>query len=207
MKHFLIVLAIVTILFLSACAPNQAQVVTTQPLSSQSPTADVAPSGLGVIAETNTPFVATIEAETSVPSPEIVPPSATVTSTEAVVSAEIVVASPTATEEVSAGSSNTVPLAFEITIADSGRIINMNVGDSFLLNLGSNMYEWTVNVDNQNVISREINMAVINGAQGIYLAHAPGTAKLTAVGNPQCLNSTPPCLAPSILFAITVIVQ
>ena len=83
----------------------------------------------------------------------------------------------------------------------------MKVGDSFLLNLGSDFYDWTVEVDNQSVLSREKNVTVIKGAQGIYQALAAGTATLTASGNPQCLNSNPPCMSPSISVTITVIVK
>jgi len=53
-----------------------------------------------------------------------------------------------------------------VTLEDKGRTIDMKVGESFLLNLGSDFYDWTaVEVDNQSVLSREENVAVINGAQ------------------------------------------
>ena len=95
----------------------------------------------------------------------------------------------------------------EITMDDNGRTLNMKVGDSFLLHLDADFYDWAVEVDNQDVLSRKRNVTVINGAQGIYEALAPGTATLTASGNPKCLNSRPACLAPSVIFTITVIVQ
>ncbi len=46
-------------------------------------------------------------------------------------------------------------------------------------------YDWTVEVDNQNVLSRKLNVTVINGAQGIYEAHTPGTATLTRIWQPE----------------------
>lgn len=62
-------------------------------------------------------------------------------------------------------------------------------------------------VDDQNVLSLEIGVMVIKGAQGIYRANTPGTAIPTAYGNPKCVQSTPPCLMPSVMFRITLIVQ
>ena len=82
----------------------------------------------------------------------------------------------------------------------------MHVGESFLLNLGMDVYDWTVEVDSQNVIQHKLNLAVIRGAQGIYIARNPGTATLTASGNPLCQQSNPPCMMPSILFSMTGIV-
>jgi hypothetical protein len=94
-----------------------------------------------------------------------------------------------------------------ITLQDNGRTIKMKVGDSVLLNLGANIYDWTVSVDNENVLRMKMGVLVIQGAQGIYDALASGTATLTAAGNPHCLQSNPPCGMPSILFSVTVIVE
>lgn len=83
----------------------------------------------------------------------------------------------------------------------------MHVGDSFLLNLGTDIYDWTVEVESQNVLHLKVGVMVIRGAQGIYEALAPGTATLTATGNPLCLQSHPPCAIPSILFSVTIVVE
>jgi hypothetical protein len=64
-----------------------------------------------------------------------------------------------------------------------------------------------VTVDNENVLRREMGVLVIKGAQGIYQALAPGTATLTASGDPLCLKSRPACAMPSILFTVTVVVE
>lgn len=173
MKRFFTVMAMATILSISACAPNHAQ--------ASNADAGPAPTEAGPLIEVGT----AISSSTSVPLSTI--------------------NVPTASEAV--GSNDAASFTGDVTLVDNGKSINLKVGDSFVLNLGSDFYDWTVDVDNQNVISREIGVTVTIGAQGIYLTHAPGIAKLTAVGNPQCLNSTPPCLAPSILFEITVNVQ
>jgi len=88
-------------------------------------------------------------------------------------------------------------ITYEVTMADNGRTFNMKVGDSLRLNLDS-FYDWSVSVDNPTVIV---------SSQGLYHAYASGTSSLTAFGDPKCYSLTPPCLAPSIMFTITVIVQ
>ncbi len=95
----------------------------------------------------------------------------------------------------------------DITREDNGKTIYLHPGESFLLNLGTDIFDWTVDIDNQAVLSRVKNVMVIRGAQGIYEADGLGEAVLTAVGNPFCRNSVPPCMAPSLLFKITLIVQ
>ena len=94
-----------------------------------------------------------------------------------------------------------------ITLGDNGKIFTMNVGDSVLVNLGIDVYEWEVMVDNPDILRMKIGVMVIRGAQGIYDAIAPGATTLTASGNPLCLQSTPPCAMPSIFFTVTIIVQ
>ncbi len=94
-----------------------------------------------------------------------------------------------------------------ITLSENGKTFTMRVGESFLLNLGSDVYDWTVEADRDGVIQREQGVTVIQGAQGVYTAQTPGTAILIANGDPLCLKSTPPCKMPSISFTITLIVE
>ena len=89
---------------------------------------------------------------------------------------------------------------------DSGQTLRISVGQTFLLNLGEE-YRWTVTVSDQNVLTREVNILVIRGAQGIYRALSPGQATLSAVGDAACREQKPPCMIPSAVFEITVIVQ
>jgi hypothetical protein len=117
----------------------------------------------------------------------------------------ILVSPPVAVTETVSGSQN-IPTS-GITLADKGKTFTLHPGDSFLLNLGMDTFDWTVDIDNQNVLSLVKGVMVIRGAQGIYKANNAGQAVLTAVGNPLCRNSVPACEAPSILFRITVIVQ
>ncbi len=94
-----------------------------------------------------------------------------------------------------------------ITQADNGMTFIMHPGENFLLNLGSDIFDWTVQIDNQNVLDRVKNIMVIRGAQGVYEANSPGQAVLTATGDPFCRKSNPACMAPSMMFRITVVVQ
>lgn len=94
-----------------------------------------------------------------------------------------------------------------ITLDDNGKTFTMHVGDSFLLNLGTDVYEWEVGIDNQDALRMKMGVMVIRGAQGIYDAQAPGTTTLSASGNPLCLQSRPACAMPSILFTVTIIVE
>ena len=90
-----------------------------------------------------------------------------------------------------------------ITLDNNNTAIKLKVGGTFLLNLGAT-YNWNVQIDNQNVVSREVNILVINGAQGIYRAKESGKAVLSAVGDPLCRQSNPACAAPSLLFKLNI---
>jgi hypothetical protein len=103
-------------------------------------------------------------------------------------------------------STETGSLAKTITLDDDNKTITLQVDETFLLQLGEG-YDWNISIDDQAVISREVNVMVIRGAQGIYRAHKPGSATLTAVGDPACRESVPPCAAPSRLFRLYVIVS
>ncbi len=95
----------------------------------------------------------------------------------------------------------------EIILSDDGKTFTYHVGDSFLLHLGADIYEWEVTVDDQNIIKMKMGMMVIQGAQGIYDALAPGSTTLTAVGTPRCLKSSPPCGMPTLRFRVTLVVE
>jgi hypothetical protein len=103
-------------------------------------------------------------------------------------------------------STDTTPAVKTITLADDGKTFTLQVDETFLLNFGEG-YDWNISIDDQTIISREVNVMVIRGAQGIYKAHKPGRATLTAVGDPPCRQSVPPCAAPSRLFRLNVVVS
>ena len=92
-----------------------------------------------------------------------------------------------------------------VTLAQNNQEIHLKKGERFLLKLGNN-YNWNIDIADQTVVSRIINIMVINGAQGIYESHNIGATTLTAQGDPLCLNSIPRCAMPSILFRVNIIV-
>ncbi len=103
-----------------------------------------------------------------------------------------------------------IPIAIPadgITLADNNKTFIMHPGDRVLLNLGMAVYDWTVAIDDQSILSRVVNVAVIQGAQGLYEAHKPGQAILSAAGDPLCRQKKPACMMPSILYKVTILVQ
>ncbi len=90
-----------------------------------------------------------------------------------------------------------------ITQENNNQTIELNIGDTFLLKLGEE-YMWNVEIDNDDVVSRVKNIAVIRGAQGVYEAKMPGSATLSAAGDLPCREEVPPCTAPTILFKIQI---
>jgi hypothetical protein len=128
------------------------------------------------------------------------PSGLTVSTSVPVESGPISQITPDSSVEQSAGGQKTV------TLADKGKTLSFAPGESFLLKLGER-YTWDISISDQNVISRVKNMAVINGAQGIYEALKTGTVTLSAIGDPLCRQSKHPCGMPSILFEITIVVK
>ncbi len=94
----------------------------------------------------------------------------------------------------------------EVTLADDRGTISLHVGERFLLDLDGG-FDWTVTVADPAVVTRVVNITVVPGAQGVYEARAVGHTTLTAVGDLPCRRATPPCLAPSRAFSLTIIVS
>jgi hypothetical protein len=90
-----------------------------------------------------------------------------------------------------------------ITLDNNGQQIRMHPDETVLLKLGE-VYQWTIDIDDQTVISRIPNIIVIRGAQGIYKAHQTGKATLSADGDPLCRQSRPACGMPSIQFTLQI---
>ena len=99
----------------------------------------------------------------------------------------------------------TTPGGKIITLDDNDKTTTLQVNETFLLKLGE-FYDWNITIDDQTIVSRVVNVLVVKGAQGIYRAHKPGSAMLTATGDPICRKTTPPCQAPSILFKLNIVV-
>ncbi len=90
-----------------------------------------------------------------------------------------------------------------VTQENNNQTIELKAGESFLLKLGEE-HNWNIEIDNNDVVSRVKNIAVIRGAQGVYEAKMPGSATLSVVGEPLCREEVLPCGAPTILFKIQI---
>ncbi len=148
-----------------------------------------------------------IVAYTHAPSTDAVPQNGQGTISGTGTGTSTAVTSSAAIVATSTPTSTTVLLSpHQVTLDDNGKTIRMKVGDSFLLNLGGT-YTWNVNSSDQSVLKRKVNVLVIRGAQGIYDAVRSGTVTLTATGDPQCRATHPPCMLPSLMFSVRVIVS
>jgi photosystem II stability/assembly factor-like uncharacterized protein len=110
------------------------------------------------------------------------------------------------TDSAAQSGSGQPAMAPDVTLDSNGQTLQLQVGQRFLVHLGTD-YNWDVSVDNEAVVSRVINIAVVNGAQGVYEAKAAGQATLTATGDPACRQAQPPCGQPSRVIEVKIIVQ
>jgi hypothetical protein len=110
--------------------------------------------------------------------------------------------------ESGGGSTEEVPIeggaAAIITFDDNGRIFTYAVSDTFMLDLGAGIYDWEISLEDETIFSFK---AGEDGSRGVLEALQPGAVQLTAIGNPKCLKSNPPCAIPTVLFRVTLIVE
>lgn len=93
-----------------------------------------------------------------------------------------------------------------VTIEDSGKIVELAVGERFVVLLKKPSYEWALTVEDTSII-RKLDEVVIEGAQGLFIAERQGETRLVAIGELPCHKSSPPCLAPSLAVEIRIIVK
>lgn len=133
--------------------------------------------------------------------------------TQTITSAALPAATPTAanTATLAAATPTTAPSSVSVSSArtitrdDNGRTLNLQVGERFLLDLGDTM-EWQLQIDDPSVVSRVPNVLTIKGAQGLFEARQRGQTTLTATGDLPCRKAQPPCMAPSFLFRLQIVV-
>lgn len=94
-----------------------------------------------------------------------------------------------------------------ITLDDAGKTISLTVGEKFQVALKKSGFKWTVNRFDSSVVTKLPDPPAVSDAQGIFQALAAGTTQFSAVGELPCHKSTPPCLAPTLVFQVTLIVQ
>ena len=93
-----------------------------------------------------------------------------------------------------------------ITIADDGATVRVAVGERVLVKLGTDLV-WTVQIEDPAVLVRVRGVALIVGAQGLYAGEKAGSTLITAAGDAACRTAVPPCMVPTRLFSVTVVVH
>jgi hypothetical protein len=93
-----------------------------------------------------------------------------------------------------------------VTLADDGRTVTLQPGQRALISLGDNL-DWTLQVDDESIVSRVPGVTVERGAQAMYQANRVGQTALSATGDPACRKAQPACAQPSRMFRVTIVVQ
>ena len=91
-------------------------------------------------------------------------------------------------------------------MADNGKTLIFHPSQRFVLMLGET-HAWTVDISNPAVVSQVTGLMPVRGSQGVFEAHQAGRTSLAASGEPLCRSAQPPCMMPSIVFEITIVVQ
>jgi hypothetical protein len=225
---FYIACLVLSVVALDACnAPSSASAIpsdvateTSGPVLTAQASTDTKTDGSptvesGVLSVSVTEVVLNTAVPTVVASPTAEPPSPTVEPSPTVQPPSPTVPPPTATKSLPVATppqltatSGPVPPngPRTVTIDDAGKTIDLKVGDSFLLALGD-AFEWNVTIADPSIVSRQVNILVVRGAQGVYNAHKVGRTTLQAVGDPPCRKTKPPCGMPSRAIEITLVVH
>jgi hypothetical protein len=99
----------------------------------------------------------------------------------------------------------TTPAQRTITLKDNHATFTFQPGERFLLDLGTG-YQWTVQVDDETVVAP----LPVLGPRAMPLpfeARRAGQTRLSATGELPCHRERPPCLAPTLLFEVQIVVQ
>jgi hypothetical protein len=93
-----------------------------------------------------------------------------------------------------------------VTDADSGKSYTLHKGDRLVVQLQGSTYEWTEPASSNDAALHRTAGSGGTSASATFSATASGTASVTSTGDLPCRKSTPPCMAPSRLFQISVTV-
>ena len=94
-----------------------------------------------------------------------------------------------------------------ITFEDDGQTFGVAVGTKFQLVLQKNGYEWDAAAFDPAFINKLANEPLLPGSLGVFQTTKAGTTQITSFGELPCAKTTPPCLAPSLGFRVTLIVK
>jgi hypothetical protein len=94
-----------------------------------------------------------------------------------------------------------------LTLEDTGKTINLKVGDKFQVVLQKEGYTWTLDTSDAKLVIPLASEPLLPGAQGVFQATGAGIVHLSAVGELPCHQSNPPCSAPILGFQVTLVIQ
>ena len=96
-----------------------------------------------------------------------------------------------------------------LTLEDTGRTINLKIGDKFQVVLQKEGYTWSLELDtlDSKLVVPLASAPPLPGAQGVFQATGAGVVRLSAVGELPCHKSNPPCSAPILGFQVTLVIQ
>jgi len=98
------------------------------------------------------------------------------------------------------------PIIITLNDARTAQTFYLTVGDTFMLKLGDG-YTWQVQIDDERIVARVPNISLKAGAPWLYQARAVGQTEVQIAGDPVCLNASPPCAMPSVLFQVKITVR
>jgi hypothetical protein len=93
-----------------------------------------------------------------------------------------------------------------VTEADSGKSYTLLKGDRLVVQLHDSSYEWTEPASSNDTVLHRTGGSGGTSASATFSATAPGSADVTSTGDLPCRKATPPCMAPSRLFQVSVTV-
>jgi hypothetical protein len=91
-------------------------------------------------------------------------------------------------------------------LADEGKTLQFTVGEAFLLFLDQGM-TWTVRESTPGILTGVLTSYRPKDSQGYYQATNPGQTTLSATGDLSCRQAKPPCMVPSRIFQVTIVVK
>jgi hypothetical protein len=94
-----------------------------------------------------------------------------------------------------------------ITFGDDGQSFGLAVGAKFQLVLQKDGYEFAPATFDPAFINKLVNQPLLPGSLGVFQTTKAGTTEISSFGEFPCAKSTPPCLAPTIGFRVTLIMK
>lgn len=94
-----------------------------------------------------------------------------------------------------------------ITLDDDGKTFGVAVGTKFQLVLQKASYTWDAATFDPSFVNKLANEPALRDSLGVFQTTQAGTTQLSSFGELPCAKVTPPCLAPSLGFRVTLIIK